>query len=332
MIAAIEIYNKPAFKYRDECFVILLLNAWELFSKALLSKNKKSIYYPKERNAPYRTLSLHDALIRAANLFPTDVSSNAILENVKLLADYRDNAVHFYNKRGFELIVYALAQTNVVNYSELLEKTFGIDLAQEITIRLLPIGLTPPIDPLTFLQQPSDNQDKVTRAVAEFIHAIKSAIKRIEQEGGDITRVLTIFKFKLESTKKLEQADLTVPVVNVAGSGEPLLVTRRIDPNESHPLIAKRVIEKVETLHGRKVTSYVLQAIVWKYDVRKNMRYCWRDSDDRVTRYSHDFVAWLKSVNAVDMNTALVEYRQHLRILQGRTGQTKTMRQGPESV
>jgi hypothetical protein len=36
LLAAIEIYNKPGFQYRDECFVILLLNAWELFLKALL--------------------------------------------------------------------------------------------------------------------------------------------------------------------------------------------------------------------------------------------------------------------------------------------------------
>jgi hypothetical protein len=32
--------------------VILLLNAWELYLKALISKNKASIYYPKTRNQP----------------------------------------------------------------------------------------------------------------------------------------------------------------------------------------------------------------------------------------------------------------------------------------
>ena len=47
MMAAIEIYNKPTFAYRDECAVILLLNAWELFLKAILSKNAKSVFYPK---------------------------------------------------------------------------------------------------------------------------------------------------------------------------------------------------------------------------------------------------------------------------------------------
>lgn len=34
MAAAIEIFNKPSFSYREETFVILMLNAWELLLKA----------------------------------------------------------------------------------------------------------------------------------------------------------------------------------------------------------------------------------------------------------------------------------------------------------
>jgi len=48
MLAAIEIYNKPQIEYRDECFLILLVNAWELLLKAILSKNKQSIFYFKK--------------------------------------------------------------------------------------------------------------------------------------------------------------------------------------------------------------------------------------------------------------------------------------------
>ena len=36
MIAAIEIYNKPRFFYRNECTIILLLNAWELVLKSTI--------------------------------------------------------------------------------------------------------------------------------------------------------------------------------------------------------------------------------------------------------------------------------------------------------
>ncbi len=33
-ISAIEIYNKPDFKYREESFCILIVNAWEILLKA----------------------------------------------------------------------------------------------------------------------------------------------------------------------------------------------------------------------------------------------------------------------------------------------------------
>jgi hypothetical protein len=37
-LAAIEIYNKPDFRYRAEAFSILMLNAWELLLKARVMK------------------------------------------------------------------------------------------------------------------------------------------------------------------------------------------------------------------------------------------------------------------------------------------------------
>ena len=33
-VAAIEIYNKPNFSYREEAFALLMSNAWELLLKA----------------------------------------------------------------------------------------------------------------------------------------------------------------------------------------------------------------------------------------------------------------------------------------------------------
>ncbi|WP_423967425.1 DUF3644 domain-containing protein [Candidatus Binatus sp.] len=40
IISAIEIYNKPDFKYREETFALLALNAWELLLKVkVLAEN-----------------------------------------------------------------------------------------------------------------------------------------------------------------------------------------------------------------------------------------------------------------------------------------------------
>ncbi|MDQ5951050.1 MAG: hypothetical protein QG639_327 [Patescibacteria group bacterium] len=52
-LSAIEIYNKPDFKYRDEIFVILIINSWELILKSKILKdnrNKLNSLYVYEQN------------------------------------------------------------------------------------------------------------------------------------------------------------------------------------------------------------------------------------------------------------------------------------------
>jgi hypothetical protein len=47
-LSAIEVYNKPDFKYREERFSIFMVNAWEVLLKAKILKDNnnklKSIY------------------------------------------------------------------------------------------------------------------------------------------------------------------------------------------------------------------------------------------------------------------------------------------------
>lgn len=315
MIAAIEIYNKPAFAYRDECFVILLLNAWELLLKAIRSKSGRSIYYPKQRTSPYRTLSLADALKRAQDLFPPYISHLAVSENIRIITTYRDNAIHFYNKPGFASLVYALAQTSIVNYKDLLQAIFGMDLSREITIQILPLGLTPPVDPITYLQQPLDTKGRLSPAVSQFIREIRDSLQLLEQQGADTGRLLTVFNVKLESTKKLGRADILVGIgTEIDGEG-PLVVERRVDPNISHPLRTKDVIERVGNLHSLYTTRWIVRVINWKYKIHENPRYCWRSSDNVLTKFSHDFVQFLKSLGPQEIEQAIADYQDHWRNL-----------------
>lgn len=115
MLAGIEIYNKPRIEYRSECFVILLLNSWELLFKAICSKNRIRIFEPKERGKPHRTLKLWAAYEAAKGHFPPEIPTKAVAENIGRLVDYRNNAVHFYNEESLGVIIYGLAQTSIVN-------------------------------------------------------------------------------------------------------------------------------------------------------------------------------------------------------------------------
>ena len=85
--AGIEVYNRPALEYRDQSAVLLLINAYELMLKVELSKKRVPIFYPKERDKPYRSLTfcmLQKSLI-AFSAMDTEPSGR---ENLEIEADF----------------------------------------------------------------------------------------------------------------------------------------------------------------------------------------------------------------------------------------------------
>lgn len=308
LLASIEVYNKPTFAYRDECAVILLLNAWELLLKAILSKNTTSIFYPKKRKQPYKTLSLEHAFGKASAYFPNTIGSVALRHNLDLLGTYRDNAVHFYNADDFPVVVHQLAQTSAKNFRDLVEHVFGQRLEDEINWRLLPIGIEPPVDVVTYMK--GGAAVKQSSAVKHFLSELVKATADVETAGEDRGRLMTIFNVKLESIKKIGDADVTVGVAAADTVDGPLVVVRHQDPNKSHPLRQKETVEKIGTLHGRKFTAYTFQAIAWKHDLKNKPQYCWQATEGYLTKYSHDTLTFLKGLSAADIDAAITDYKK----------------------
>ena len=313
ILAAIEIYNKPRFAYRDECFAILLLNAWELLLKAVLSRKGKSVFYPKERKKPYRTLSWDDAFTQAQTFFPQDLHPLPVRRNLDLLSTYRNNAVHFYNAQGFGSLVYALGQTSVVSFREILEKVFDVSLADEISWQLLPIGLAPPIDPIEYITKNTGAARRGGAAVRQFLATLAAATNEVEDAKADTGRLLTVFTVKLESTKKIERADVLVGVKPAAGEQGPLIITKTMDPNITHPLRQKEVIEKVGDLHSMPLTPHRFQAIAWKFELKTKPQFCWKATEGVLTKYSNDVLHFLKGLTKDQIEAAVAEYRDHMK-------------------
>jgi uncharacterized protein DUF3644 len=313
LLAAIEVYNKPRFEYRDECFVILLLNAWELILKAVLSKHRQPIFYPKKRREPYRTLALNDALVKAEKFFPKDLPALPIRRNVQLLDTYRNNAVHFYNKPGFGSVVYGLAQASIVNFKDLLRLVFSLDLGREITWTLLPLGLRAPIDPIDYISKGTKGVKKEGAAVMQFLTELGAATREVQDAGSDAGRLLTVFTVKLESTKKLEKADVVVGVEASHATSGPLAIVKTSDPNKTHPLRQKEVLASIATLHGQPFTAHTFQAVVWKHRIKEHSNLCWQATEGVLTRYSRDLISWIRQLSAADIQAALTDYRDHLR-------------------
>lgn len=135
MLSAIEVYNKPDFKYREETFAILAVNSWELLLKARILKlnnfrintiycykpyvnkdgkksSKKKVLDRNRCNNP-KTISIFDAIQRLSN--QNELPKN-LKENIESLIEFRDNAIHFINILEYSKQVQELGFACIRNY------------------------------------------------------------------------------------------------------------------------------------------------------------------------------------------------------------------------
>ena len=307
MLAAIEIYNKPQMIYRDECFSILLVNAWELLLKAVLSKNKERIFYQKERNKPYRTFTIQDTLSRAKNFFPANIQYDPTARNIEMIVTYRNNVIHFYNQKNFSIIIYGLAQTSIMNYRDLIFSIFNIDIANEMTIKLLPLSFGAQPDPITFMQ--TTRSKTANKAVAQFLKELSVAAENLESQNFNTSRFLTVFKIHFESVKKLSSADIIVGVKGLTDDNEPLVVERRVDPNLSHTIRRAGILQKIgNELQGIKFSTHTFEAIAWQNKLKNNKQLCWKSDFGGEVRYSEEIIAYLKKLSQNEIRNALRVY------------------------
>lgn len=320
ILAAVEIYNKPRISYRNECFVVLLINSWELMLKAILSKNKISIYEPKKRNQPQRTISLWQAIDTSKSYFPQEISPKAVIANINSLVDYRDNVIHFYNEKGFETLIYGLAQTSIVNFRDIVKNIFDLDIAKEVNINLLPLSFSAPPDPIKFIGEASTSPQKP--AITEFLKIISETTKTLEAENIDTGRFLTVFKVNLQSTKKIQSADITAGV-NVDNPNGLILVTKKVDPNISHPNYRKDILEVLKQDEGKPILStYTFDAIIWHYKIKVDDTCSWHNSKTHTYQYSNSLIEFIRNLTNQNIENCLKNYKEH---------QTKTRKKKKKS-
>jgi hypothetical protein len=160
MLAAIEIYNKPIFEYREEAYSILAVNAWELLLKARIlqidnnkisaivdhekrqlgnGKLSKKLYKKKNRTGNDTSIGLFRAYDRLTNDY-ADTINVVVRKNLEALTEIRDNAVHFLNK-DFDLRkkVHEVGTASLKNYVNIIRQWFGISLS-DFKLFLMPIA------------------------------------------------------------------------------------------------------------------------------------------------------------------------------------------------
>ncbi len=211
LLAAIEVYNKPDFRYREESFAILLLNAWELLLKARLlslhdndpkclyvyetrqgksGKQTKKRYRKRNRSGNCQTLGLGACVVALEK--KGAVIAVGIKKNLDAMTEVRDNAVHFINAGPLlAKQVFEFGTAAVSNFVRLARDWFAHDLSR-YHLYIMPIGfVSPPADAESIVA----STDEAT--LIQFLTALASAT---DVKEGDPYQVSLTLNLKMKRT------------------------------------------------------------------------------------------------------------------------------------
>ena len=172
MFAAVEVHNKPIFKYRYEVCTLLVINAWELVLKAYINNHLKSVTLIRKDGTTKPFLECIACVSSAMGK-----SFEPSRHNLEILYEYRNRVAHFYPD-DLEIVVLGLLKASVL-FCEFIETQFDEKLYEEANLLLLPIGFTKPISPLDFIsdQSAAKNCSGEVKAFLEFIRKSWSHFK-----------------------------------------------------------------------------------------------------------------------------------------------------------
>lgn len=243
MLSAIEIYNKPDFKYREETFSVLCINAWELLLKAKilnLASNKVTSLYAMEfrilksgeksrikrpkKNRSGNPLSIN--LFESYRVIIEDYGvklDKVIYDNMVALTEIRDNSIHFVNDDLLlSLKVQELGTASLQNYLHLVNSWFG-DVLSGYNFYLMPLSFF-----RDFNEAPGVALNKSEKKVLEYLN--KSEEQYDEQTMGDYNLTLRI---DLKFQKVKSNAGVPVQITNDPNATEIRLVEE--DISEKYP-------------------------------------------------------------------------------------------------
>lgn len=224
ILSAIEIYNKPDFRYRNEILVILTVNAWELLLKSKLIKDENgkinTLYVrtsdgkiAENRNKTPKTIGIHDAITRNR----LDIN---IRHNLEEFIRIRDNSIHFYNMENLKYLIFTLGVANLKNYQRLVKLWYKRDLL-EYNFYILPLSFA-----YSFKGYSQLELKKETEIIQDLIKTVQYYQEnKVESEYDFICEI----ELKLISAKKItETTDIEISVNNEnVTNGNPILFAKQ---------------------------------------------------------------------------------------------------------
>ena len=246
MLSAIEIYNKPDFKYREETFSILAINSWELLLKArILKKNSfriNSIYcytpyvnkkgekskskkvLDRNRTGNPKSISIFEALSRlnAQGELPCKLK-----DNIESLIEFRDNAIHFVNMKDLSKPLQELGFACIKNYVQVLKDWQTKRSLSKYNLYLMP---------LAYVENKMDVASVSTPEALNFVNLVKQKLANEDKDGDYDIAIKIDLKFQKGNS-------FNATNVKYDANGLPVTLSEE-DFRKKFPLTYKDVVNK----------------------------------------------------------------------------------------
>ena len=161
-----------------------------------------------------------------------------VADNIKVLVDIRDTAVHFYHNQSLSYLLYTLAVATLQNYQKLMSVWFSKDLL-DYNFYILPLGFAYNFKTLSMLEL-----EKEPEAISNLIKSVIDMQSQDDQSNE--------FYFVCEITAQIKKkvqyvaADADLSVAVDPTSKEVIVVDRPVPLIEQYPFSYTELRERVK--------------------------------------------------------------------------------------
>ena len=171
-LLAVEVYNKPAVKFKSGGYITLMVIAWTSLFHAIFFKRKVKPYYRKESgrfikvDGDFKFWELDACL---SNFYKAD-TANPVRKNLEFFIPLR-NRIEHRSMPEIDATIFGECQAKLLNFDEMIEKEFGAKhcIRESLSFAL---QLFPSAEGLVAAIQ----HNPATKQVADFIQQYRSTI------------------------------------------------------------------------------------------------------------------------------------------------------------
>jgi len=268
-LSAIEIYNKPDFRHREQIFSVLMIVAWESLFKAKILKDNdnrmSSIYERNGRRVKYNrtghplTIGIFSAMQRC------DISP-VVAENIERLVEVRDAAVHLTtHSSGLPYLVFILGAASLRNYAKLVRDWFNIGLS-DYNFYILPLGFEYPFKTLSLVELKKEVED---------IALIMSAVAKAQVDGlsqdEDFSLVCELRTTLISAKKITEETDLIAKLDGLGDKGS-AVISREVSLIDKYPFTYTQVLQRLKDI-DQSIKPNQLNHLITTKKIKQDAKY-----------------------------------------------------------